>query len=64
MCVIVSNCRPVARHLGYLRAGLPVPLSPSGKLVELPPQMSSLAFDEEGKCNGFTMGYVMDRVSG
>eukprot|EP00879_Flechtneria_rotunda_P000206 GHRR01000279.1.p1 GENE.GHRR01000279.1~~GHRR01000279.1.p1 ORF type:complete len:362 (+),score=75.18 GHRR01000279.1:203-1288(+) len=56
--------RPIGTHLGYLRAGLPIPVSPTGKRIELPPQTSSLAFNEQGEVIDFTMGYVMDRRQG
>ena len=44
----------------HLRSGPLVLAPPTGKLVELPPQTSSLTFDEDGRCTSFTMGYVMD----
>ncbi|KAF8056384.1 hypothetical protein HT031_006384 [Scenedesmus sp. PABB004] len=56
--------RPVGTHLGYLTAKLPVPVAPTGKVVELPPQTSSLTFNAEGEVVDFTMGYVQDRRLG
>lgn len=57
--------RPVGHHLGPLKAGLPFTLArPTGQLIELPPQTSSLQFNDEGKVVGFTFGYVMDRRIG
>eukprot|EP00775_Hariotina_reticulata_P004521 gene4521-4773_t len=56
--------RPIGTHDGWLSANLPIPLSPTGKVVELPPQTSSLTFNEQGQVVDFTMGYVMDRRIG
>lgn len=55
--------RPIGTHNGWLSANLPIPLGPTGKVVELPPQTSSLTFNDQGQVVDFTMGYVMDRVS-
>lgn len=56
--------RPIGTNTGYLRAKLPIPVAPTGKVVELPPQTSSLSFNERGEVDDFTMGYVMDRRLG
>ncbi|KAI8466288.1 MAG: hypothetical protein J3K34DRAFT_434302 [Monoraphidium minutum] len=56
--------RPVGRQMGYLRARSFAPLPPSGKLVESPPQTSSLVFNKQGLVVAFTLGYVMDRRVG
>lgn len=42
-------CRPIGTNSGYLTAKLPIPVSPTGKVVELPPQTSSLTFNEKGE---------------
>lgn len=56
--------RPIGTNTGYLTAKLPIPVAPTGKVVELPPQTSSLTFNEKGEVEDFTMGYVMDRRLG
>ena len=56
-------CRPIGTNSGYLKAKLPIRVSPSYKVVELPPQTSSVSWNEQGEVIDFTFGYVMDRVS-
>eukprot|EP00878_Enallax_costatus_P012594 GHUV01013153.1.p1 GENE.GHUV01013153.1~~GHUV01013153.1.p1 ORF type:complete len:352 (+),score=80.90 GHUV01013153.1:233-1288(+) len=56
--------RPIGTNTGYLKAKLPIPQAPTGKVVELPPQTSSLTFNDRGEVEDFTMGYVMDRRLG
>jgi hypothetical protein len=56
--------RPIGTNTGYLKANLPIPVPPTNKVVELPPQTSSLTFNEKGEVEDFTMGYVMDRRLG
>lgn len=51
--------RPTATHTGPL-FGKP----PTNTSLELPPQANSFVFDEEGKVNQMTIGYVMDRRIG
>jgi hypothetical protein len=40
---------PKGTNSGYLTAKLPLPVKPTGKVVELPPQTSSLTFNEKGE---------------
>ncbi|KAF6255308.1 hypothetical protein COO60DRAFT_1536079 [Scenedesmus sp. NREL 46B-D3] len=56
--------RPIGTNTGHLRAQLPIPVKPTGRVVELPPQTSSLTFNDQGQVEDFTMGYVMDRRLG
>jgi hypothetical protein len=56
--------RPIGTNTGYLKAKLPIPQAPTNKVVELPPQTSSLTFNDKGEVEDFTMGYVMDRRLG
>jgi hypothetical protein len=48
--------RPIGTNTGYLTAKLPIPVAPTHKVVELPPQTSSLSFNEQGQIIDFTMG--------
>lgn len=50
--------RPIGTNTGYLTAKLPIPVPPSYKVVELPPQTSSLSFNEDGEIIDFSMGWV------
>ncbi|WIA33949.1 hypothetical protein OEZ86_007044 [Tetradesmus obliquus] len=56
--------RPIGTNSGYMTGKLPYPVRPTNKVVELPPQTSSLSFNEQGEVTDFTMGYVMDRRLG
>lgn len=56
--------RPIGTHTRPFKGALPYTINPTNKRVELPPQTSSLTFNERGEVIGFTMGYVMDRRIG
>lgn len=51
--------RPIGTHTGSLFGK-----EPTGKKLELPPQMNSLIFDADGKVQQLTVGYVLDRRCG
>ncbi|GLC41266.1 WD repeat-containing protein 91 [Pleodorina starrii] len=62
LSVSVSVARPRCSHLGTFRGKLPFGIKPTGKVIEEPPQTASLTFNAAGQVEGYTMGYVMDRV--
>jgi hypothetical protein len=49
-------CRPIGTNSGYLTAKLPIPVKPTGRVVELSPQTSSLSFNEQGQVGRATAG--------
>ena len=51
--------RPIATHTGSLFGK-----EPTGKSLQLPPQMNSVRFDEYGLVKELTIGYVTDRRIG
>lgn len=54
------TCLPTPRQFqGYLRVQAPFPVAPSGKLVELPPQTSSLTFNEQVSHRSPLLTYVL-----
>jgi hypothetical protein len=48
--------RPIGTNGGNLTVTPIIPVPPSYKVVELPPQTSSLSFNEQGQVIDFTMG--------
>ncbi|GLC56220.1 WD repeat-containing protein 91 [Pleodorina starrii] len=64
LSVSVSVARPRCSHLGTFRGKLPFGIKPTGKVIEEPPQTASLTFNAAGQVEGYTMGYVMDRMVG
>lgn len=57
---VVPSCHHAATPPSNLPASRP-PLQ--GRVIEEPPQTASLTFNPAGEVSGYTMGYVMDRVS-
>mmetsp|Transcript_64093 Transcript_64093/g.77065 ORF Transcript_64093/g.77065 Transcript_64093/m.77065 type:complete len:305 (-) Transcript_64093:217-1131(-) len=55
--------RGAYEHLGTLKFG-PTEFPATGKLLQLPPQVFSMSFDETGKCYKLTGGYNVDRSVG
>lgn len=51
--------RCFATHTGQLLGG-----APTGKKLELPPQMFSMTFNDAGQVTFFNVGYVIDRTVG
>lgn len=54
--------RPIGTNTGYLTAKLPIPVSPTGKVVELPPQTSSLSFNDRGEVRGGLLQTILHVV--
>lgn len=54
------TARAKGTHTGKLADSIPA----TGKMVETPPQSCSMVFNEQGQCNKFTIGYVMDKTLG
>lgn len=55
--------RVSATHTGPLRFGGSI-IKGEGKLIRMPPQASSMLFDESGKVYTLTVGYTMDKRIG
>jgi len=55
--------RGMYEHLGTLNFG-PNKFPPTGKQINLPPQVFSMSFDESGRCYKLTGGYCVDRTCG
>jgi hypothetical protein len=49
LLLLAAVVSPIGTNTGYLTAKLPIPVKPTGKVVELPPQTSSLSFNEQGE---------------
>lgn len=60
-CWFIS--RSVGTHTGPLMFGGKT-IAPTNKKIYMPPQASSMLFDEEGKCYTLTVGYTMDKRIG
>mmetsp|Transcript_10750 Transcript_10750/g.12609 ORF Transcript_10750/g.12609 Transcript_10750/m.12609 type:complete len:306 (-) Transcript_10750:2125-3042(-) len=56
--------RTKGTHTGTLMIGGKLPIKPTGKSVESPPQAMSIRFDPDGKINQYTVGYSMDKNLG
>lgn len=54
--------RDTGTHLGTLNFAKPIP--PTGKRVVMPPQASSMLFNEQGQVYTMTVGYTMDKRIG
>ncbi len=54
--------RPIGTNTGYLKAKLPIPQAPTNKVVELPPQTSSLTFNDKGEVRHVVPLYMSETV--
>merc|ERR1719337_105976 len=61
---LVPNCVWVMSRFQGTHTGPFAGMDATGKRVELPPTVSSLTFDAEGKVVKFTTGYSGDRTQG